>query len=65
LKKPQWSFRPAGKHGAMVSDLFPHLRSVMDEICLTRSMESDPTNHYEATLGMHTAPRRRYWVGRK
>jgi len=54
LKKPQWDFKPGGKHGAMVSDLFPHVRGVMDDICLIRSMESDHTNHYEATLGMHT-----------
>lgn len=54
LKKPNWTFKPGGKHGAMVSDLFPHLRGIMDDICLINSMESDHTNHYEATLGMHT-----------
>jgi hypothetical protein len=54
LKKPQWEFRPGGKCGTRVSDLFPHLRGVMDDVCLIRSMESDHTNHYEATLGMHT-----------
>jgi Protein of unknown function (DUF1501) len=54
LKKPQWDFKPGGKHSAMVSDLFPHLRGIMDDICLINSMESDHTNHYEATLGMHT-----------
>jgi hypothetical protein len=54
LKKPVWEFKPGGECGLMVSELFPHLRSVMDDICLIRSMESDHTNHYEATLGMHT-----------
>jgi hypothetical protein len=54
LRKPVWEFKPGGQCGTMVSDLFPHLRGVMDEICLIRSMESDHTNHYEATLGMHT-----------
>ena len=54
LTKPQWEFKPGGKSGAMVSDLFPHLRGVMDDVCLIRSMESNHTNHYEATLGMHT-----------
>jgi hypothetical protein len=54
LKKPHWGFQPGGKCGTMVSDIFPHLRSVMDEICVIRSMESDHTNHYESTLGMHT-----------
>jgi Protein of unknown function (DUF1501) len=54
LKKPQWEFKPGGKCGTMVSDLFPQMRTVMDEVCLIRSMESDHTNHYEGTLGMHT-----------
>jgi len=36
-----------------VSDLFPHVRDVVDELCLIRSLESDHTNHYESTLGMH------------
>lgn len=54
LKKPNWEFRPGGACGAMVSDLFPHVRSMMDDVCLIRSMETDHTNHYESTLGMHT-----------
>ena len=54
LKRPNWGFQPGGACGAMVSDLFPHVRSMMDDVCLIRSMESDHTNHYESTLGMHT-----------
>lgn len=54
LKKPDWEFRPGGQSGLMVSDLFPHIRDVVDDLCVIRSMESDHTNHYEATLGMHT-----------
>jgi hypothetical protein len=54
LTRPQWSFRPGGKCGTQVSDLFPHVRSVVDELCVIRSMASDHTNHYESTLGMHT-----------
>jgi Protein of unknown function (DUF1501) len=53
LKKPNWEFRPGGESGGMVSDLFPHLREVVDDLCIIRSMESDHTNHYESTLGMH------------
>lgn len=40
--------------GTEVSDLFPHLRSVMDEVCLIRSMKASHFDHSEATLGMHT-----------
>ena len=53
LKKPNWTFRPGGECGAMVSDLFPGVRDIADDLCIVRSMESDHTNHYESTLGMH------------
>ncbi|MBJ43750.1 MAG: hypothetical protein CMJ80_10845 [Planctomycetaceae bacterium] len=36
-----------------VSDLFPHMRTIVDDLCIIRSMESNHTNHYESTLGMH------------
>lgn len=54
LKKPDWTFRPGGESGVMVSDLFPHMRDIVDDLCVIRSMESDHTNHYEGTLGIHT-----------
>ncbi len=54
LKKPHWAFRPGGTCGTHVSDLFPHVREIVDDLCVINSMESDHTNHYEATLGMHT-----------
>ncbi|MEQ1862130.1 MAG: DUF1501 domain-containing protein [Chthoniobacteraceae bacterium] len=54
LLKPGWQFRPGGKCGTMVSDLFPHLRECMDDICLIRSMKGDDNEHANATLGMHT-----------
>ena len=54
LKRPDWAFRRSGQSGIEVSDLFPHVREVIDEICVIRSLESNHTNHYEGTLGMHT-----------
>jgi hypothetical protein len=54
LKKPGWSFQPGGKCGTEVSDLFPHVRALADELCVLRSVASNHTNHYEGTLGMHT-----------
>ena len=54
LLRPGWTFRPGGQCGAMVSDLFPHLREMMDEVCLIRSMKSDDNEHYQATLAIHT-----------
>ncbi|MGZ8899091.1 MAG: DUF1501 domain-containing protein [Limisphaerales bacterium] len=54
LLRPGWEFRPGGKCGTLVSDLFPHLRECMDDICLIRSMKSDDNEHYQATLAIHT-----------
>lgn len=54
LLRPGWEFRPGGKCGTLVSDLFPHLRECMDDVCLVRSMKSDDNEHYQATLGIHT-----------
>src|SRR5438128_3557022 len=54
LLRPGWQFKPGGKCGTMVSDLFPHLRERMDDICLVRSMSSDNNEHFQATLAIHT-----------
>jgi hypothetical protein len=54
LKKPQWAFKKFGKCGTEVSDLFPSVGSCVDDIALVRSMRSEHSNHYNATLGMHT-----------
>ena len=53
-KRPQWKFSPHGRCGTEVSDLFPHMAGCVDDLCVIRSMKSDHTNHYEATLGIHT-----------
>ncbi|MBB74979.1 MAG: hypothetical protein CMJ75_10760, partial [Planctomycetaceae bacterium] len=54
LKAPLWRFRPNKQCGTAVSDLFPHLRDVMHEVALVRSMQSDHRDHGEATLQLHT-----------
>lgn len=54
LKAPQWKFNPHGESGTQVSELFPHIAECVDDLCVIRSMKSDHTNHYEATLGIHT-----------
>ncbi|TLD70936.1 DUF1501 domain-containing protein [Phragmitibacter flavus] len=46
--------QPNSRCGTQVSDIFPHLRDVMDEVCLVRSMKASHFDHSEATLGMHT-----------
>lgn len=54
LKRPQFEFSPHGQCGTEVSTLFPHMAKCVDDLCVIRSMKSDHTNHYEATLGIHT-----------
>ena len=54
LLKPIYEFKPGGRCGTMVSDLFPHIREVMDDVCLIRSMHSDHNDHFQSTLGIHT-----------
>lgn len=53
-KRPQWEFAPHGRCGTEVSSLFPHMAGCVDDLCVIRSLKSDHTNHYEATLGLHT-----------
>ena len=54
LKRPQWDFAPHGECGTEVSSLFPEVASCVDDIALIRSMHTSHSNHYNATLGMHT-----------
>lgn len=54
LKKPDWKFAPHGQSGIEVSELFPHIADQADDITFIRSMHTSHSNHYNATLGMHT-----------
>lgn len=54
LKRPDWKFRPKGNSGIEVSDLFPHIGEQIDRCALIRSMHTSHSNHFNATLGMHT-----------
>ena len=54
LKRPQWEFSPYGESGIEVSTLFPHVATCVDDIAMIRSMHTSHSNHYNATLGMHT-----------
>ncbi len=54
LKRPQWEFAAHGQCGTEVSALFPQLAKRVDDIALIRSMHTSHSNHYNATLGMHT-----------
>jgi hypothetical protein len=54
IKPPNWTFKPRGKSGTQISDLFPNIAECADDLCVIRSMRGDHGNHFEATLGIHT-----------
>ena len=54
LKRPGWTFSPRGESGVEVSDLFPEIGGCVDDFALIRSMHTSHSNHYNATLGLHT-----------
>ena len=54
LIKSRWAFKPYGQSGIMVSDLFPHVGSVIDDICVLNAMHCDSDGHDKATLAAHT-----------
>ena len=51
---PQYGFKRFGKSQAEICELFPHIGSVMDQICLVRSMTTDAINHDPAHMFMNT-----------
>jgi hypothetical protein len=48
LRKEDWKFRARGKCGLMISDLFPHIAELADELTILRSLESKSANHTPA-----------------
>src|SRR3954464_1340278 len=42
---PQWKFKPYGKSGLYISDLFPNVAQHADQLCLMNSMYIDNPAH--------------------
>jgi hypothetical protein len=51
---PQYKFRKHGKCGAEISEIMPHLASVVDDICILRAMHTDQFNHAPAQIFLNT-----------
>jgi hypothetical protein len=49
-----FSAQPEGQSGIAVSELFPHLAALIDEICVIRSMYTDNPNHEPSLLMMNS-----------
>jgi hypothetical protein len=51
---PQHPFRRFGRCGHEIAEIFPHVGSVADELCVVRSMRTEAINHDPAHTFMNT-----------
>jgi len=51
---PQFAFSRHGRSGQEISELFPHISTVADDLCIIRSMVTDAINHDPAHTLMNT-----------
>ncbi|HWB14677.1 MAG TPA: DUF1501 domain-containing protein [Pirellulales bacterium] len=51
---PQFAFKKFGASGQELCELFPHVGSVADELCIVRSMRTEAINHDPAHTFMNT-----------
>ncbi|HEX8059958.1 MAG TPA: DUF1501 domain-containing protein, partial [Cyclobacteriaceae bacterium] len=49
-----FKFAQYGKSGAWVSELFPHMASVVDDLCIIKTMHTEAINHDPALTFMQT-----------
>ena len=49
-----WSFRRHGQSGQWVSELFPHVAEMSDELCMIKSIHGSNEAHGGALLKIHT-----------
>ena len=50
MRQHEWKFKQRGQSGLWVSDLFPHIAGVADELTVIKSMQSDSANHTLASF---------------
>jgi hypothetical protein len=54
LARPNWTFRPRGQSGKMISDMLPHLAELADDLCFIHSMTAKSNTHGPAENQMST-----------
>ena len=54
LMASPFKFTAQGQSGLMISELFPHLGEVADDLCVIRTMNTDIVEHFQAVLAMNT-----------
>ncbi|MEM8866540.1 MAG: DUF1501 domain-containing protein [Planctomycetota bacterium] len=51
---PLFDYKQYGESGQWISSLLPHTASIVDDLCVIRSMTTDQFNHAPAQLFLHT-----------
>jgi hypothetical protein len=54
LRQSDFAFQQRGQSGLWISDLFPHIAELADELTVIRSMVADSANHTPATFQENT-----------
>ncbi len=54
LRQSDWAFRRRGESGLWISELFPYLAQVADELTVINSMYAETSNHTPATFQENT-----------
>jgi hypothetical protein len=54
IVEPRWKFRQYGQCGKWISDLFPYLGGVVDDVAFIHSMTADSPQHGSAMLQMNS-----------
>ncbi|MSU80576.1 MAG: DUF1501 domain-containing protein [Gemmataceae bacterium] len=54
LRQSDWAFRQRGQSGLWISDLFPEIGAVADELTIINSMVAETSNHTPATFQENT-----------
>ncbi|MBL68962.1 MAG: sulfatase [Verrucomicrobiales bacterium] len=61
IKGSPWKFKRHGQSGISVSELFPHVAGVVDELAVVRSLHTDTFNHDPAVMFLNTGNVRFGW----
>jgi hypothetical protein len=54
LRKNDWEFRRRGQSGLWISELFPHIAGIADELTVINSMVADSANHTPALFVLNS-----------
>jgi len=49
-----FTFRRYGQSGLEISEIFPELGGIADDLCVIRTLHTDIVEHFQAVLAMHT-----------